>query len=148
MRRSKTIKGKLGLNGSFSVYVRHEVNIGQIREVIFKDSGTFVASIYMRTTMNWNKAGNRTYKLIHTNDLTRGGSRTEDTVLFDTFSVPWATMGLAVIISGTDWWINRSKMAWDSVNASKKFEVSKAKVPKIFMPCHELCLFTLINKDQ
>ena len=83
----------------FGVHLSHEMDVGEVREMVNEDGGANVTLRGRNTAMSWNKTKGRANELIHADYLAWSSS------LANLFSVesalisPWSMMCLAICTS-------------------------------------------------
>ena len=103
-------ESELCFDGGIGVHVGHEVDVGEIREVIGENGGADVAFKGGTTTVRGDKAWCGADKLVYADDLARGGGHFEATVIFHALGAPRFAMSLAVSAAGAGWRVHVSEV--------------------------------------
>ena len=134
MSSGHSFKGSLSFHSSFSIHFSHEMNIGEVREVIHKHCRSDIAFGGWDTAMSWNKSCCQTDQLVNADDLTRCFGLLE--LLLLAFVSNWLLMGFTVGASRALGYGNVGKNARKYAACScHHLQVPKSNVTKFLVDC-------------
>ena len=126
--RAKAFESLFGSDSCLLIQFSHEMDVGEIGEMVNEDCSAGVASQSRGTAVSGHESGGGTDQLVDANNLAWKSCRFYGTEVADTLGTPRFAVRFAVCATGTKGRRNVGKFMGNDVSAGKKLKLGEAEV--------------------